>query len=862
MKKLISGVLLSSILLNSGMTPALAVATYSQSASVDQTKNSATTLIQNHCQYLAGNAEMNKNAAVKSKLTSIEKNAEKAIAAYQGVQNPYVLFSGDGYDMSDAKTVKANPVTSDPFYKTSQAIYDMALAYSTNGTKYYKDATLQKKLLEAVNAYYEIYSKHMSYKDADGRLFGNWWNWEIGVPTKMTSVLALMQSEINKAHPQLISNFVKCFDNNLRCGKNGDVDLTSAMHTGTNLIDITTNRMIQGALINDTKRIEKAVSDMMTVFATIDPYHIVNNNTDGVYADGSFIQHHRVAYTGSYGKLLLQKAVSSLYVLKDTPWQPKDQVSTIENWIYSSFLPLMHEGYMSEVVKGRAVSRSATGYSDSAGVIEAMTLLTTFLSDANSTKMKQQLKYVVDSMPVDFSVSSLNLPAIAPYTAIINDTTIPAVNSVAQGSVAFNAMDRNLQLGDDFTFALSRSSNRIAKYEYMSGENLKPWFQGDGAFYLYLSGVDQTKQYGVNYFTTVNPYRLPGTTVPNEERKTIMELYDGSQFYPKYTASSTEQNDYVYFPVGTNTFSASVSLKSDGVSMAGMQLGDENGYTAKQAGLLPDDFVAYKNATGNKSWFMMNDQIVFMGSNIGDTLKRDVTTTIDNRMSAPDAKITVTAQDTAGKAVSIKPGTFSNLQWLAYQDDSLKTNVGYYFPQAKEIKIETPTIEENQKSIRNVASQQDNMITEKYFTMTYEHGKKAEDSYSYVMVPNATAETMKQYATNPTIEILENSKNIHAVRDTKDNITAMNFFAAGKSSGVQASKPVSLLMKKADGKITVALSDPLFTQEKIDLVLDIPNAKVVSKDDRIQATCGKDTVKLSFNAKELYGQSVEITLQA
>lgn len=112
MKKLISGVLLSSILLNSGMTPALAVATYSQSASVDQTKNSATTLIQNHCQYLAGNAEMNKNAAVKSKLTSIEKNAEKAIAAYQGVQNPYVLFSGDGYDMSDAKTVKANPVTS------------------------------------------------------------------------------------------------------------------------------------------------------------------------------------------------------------------------------------------------------------------------------------------------------------------------------------------------------------------------------------------------------------------------------------------------------------------------------------------------------------------------------------------------------------------------------------------------------------------------------------------------------------------------------------------------------------------------------------------------------------------------------
>ena len=173
------------------------------------------------------------------------------------------------------------------------------------------------------------------------------------MPTKITSILALMQKDVQAADANLIANYIKAFDNHLRSGKNSDVDLTAATHTGTNLIDITANRMVQGALLGDTKRIEKAVSDMMTVFNTIDPYHIVNNNTDGVYADGSFIQHHCVAYTGSYGKLLLQKAVSSLYVLKGTPWQPQDKVSTIENWIYNSFLPLIHEGYMSEVVKGR-----------------------------------------------------------------------------------------------------------------------------------------------------------------------------------------------------------------------------------------------------------------------------------------------------------------------------------------------------------------------------------------------------------------------------------------------------------------------------------------------------------------------------
>lgn len=861
MKKFVSGVLLSSMLLNGGAMPALAAAPSSQTVSVQQTKNASAVLIRNYVQYLAGNAQMNQNTDVKSKLDAINKNAEKAIAAYQGIQNPYQMFADEQFDMRDEKTVQATPVTSNAFYKNSQALYDMALAYATSGSKYYRNAELQKKLIEAIGAFYQVYQKHTSYQDKDGKLFGNWWNWEIGVPTKMTAVLALMQEEIRKNDAKLIPNFVKCFDNNLRNGKNGDVDLKSAMHTGTNLIDITTNRIIQGALIQDTKRIEKSVQDMLTVFKTIDPYHIVNNNTDGVYADGSFIQHHRVAYTGSYGKLMLQKAVSSLYILQDTSWQPKEQVATIEGWIYNSFLPLIHEGYMSEVVKGRAVSRTNTGYSDTAGVVEAMTLLTTFLPQENSKKMQQQIKHFVTSMPVPFSAASLTLPAIAPYTAIIKDQTIQPANVVPNGSVVFNAMDRNFQRADDFTFALSRSSDRIAKYEYMSGENLKPWFQGDGAFYLYLSGVDQTKQYGIDYFSTVDPYRLPGTTVPKETRKTIMELYDGSQFYPKYTASSVEQNDYVYFPVGTNTFSGSVVLKDAGVSMAGMQLGDENGYAAKKAGKLPEDFVAYKNATGNKSWFMMEDKIVFMGSGIGDANQREVTTTIDNRMMAPDAKVTVSAQGRDGKPVAVQEGAF-DLQWLSYQDDSIQAKVGYYFPESKKIQIKTPTVQGEQKNVRNVAGQKAYPVTKKYFTMTYEHGKTVEDKYSYVILPNGTADKMKQYAAKPDVKILENSKNIHAVQDTEGQITAVNFFAAGKAAGIQAAKPACVLMKKADGKITIALSDPLFRQEQIDLVLDIPNAKVLAKNEKIEAVCKKNQVELKFHTKQLYGKTLEITLQA
>ena len=52
-------------------------------------------------------------------------------------------------------------------------------------------------------------------------------------------------------------------------------------------------------------------------------------------------------------------------------------------------------------------------------------------------------------------------------------------------------MDRNVHRRPGYAFALSRSSARISKYEYMSGENLMPWFQGDGAYYL-AAAIDTT----------------------------------------------------------------------------------------------------------------------------------------------------------------------------------------------------------------------------------------------------------------------------------------------------------------------------------------------------------------------------------
>lgn len=850
MKKVIYTVLAASMVINSTgcYIPILAKDT----TNVTQSKQDVTTAMQkikdNYRLYVAGDTEMNSNPALASKIKAIDTNAKAAFQAYQGDTNAEELFKGVSIRKADTQ----DKDTSDNYKITAQKIYEMTLGYTTSGTEGYQSSEYATKILEALDKFYAVYSLSMKY-NPEGLLYGNWWNWEIGVPTQLSNTFALMDKEIMAHNPDILKQYIACFDNNLRNGINGDVNLNAPQHTGTNLADITMNRILQGAVTGDSDRIKKAASDMMSVFDTIDPYNIKNGNTDGIYADGSFIQHHRVAYTGSYGKLLLQRAIQSLIILNDTPWQPQGQLKTLQNWIYKSFAPLTYEGYMMEMVKGRAVSRTATGYQDTAGVIESMVLLSQRLSGNEKVMMQSQVKYMVQAMPTKLNSASLTLSAVVPYEQIMADSSIVPASQIAKGAYAFNAMDKNIQIGDNFAFALSRSSNRIAKYEYMSGENLKPWFQGDGAFQLYLSNRDQNKAYGVNYYATIDPYRLPGTTVPQEERKTIPELY-GQAYYPGYPAGSEEQNDYVYFPVGTNTISGSATL--DGCSTAIMQLGDDNAYAAKQKGLLPNDFVAYKNAEANKSWFMFGDKIVVMGSNIHDEKGRKVTSTIDNQMSAPNDVIKTTAMDTKGKTVDVKDGVYKDLKWMHYNANG-QSNIGYYFPENKAITVKTDIRTGNLQDIRT--PNPNKTVSEKFFTLTYEHGTNNDESYSYVMLPNADDKQTETYAANPDINILENSKTVHVVEDKSTHMKGYNFFTKGSSNGVETSAPATVLMKQEGKKVTLAISDPTFTQDEINITLQLKNGEVTSSNERMSAVCGSDTIQIKANTSQLYGQTITMS---
>jgi len=589
-------------------------------------------ILQNTLAMLAGTAASNARPEVASKLEAIQATARDHLAAMDAAGDGE-LFAGMPLGADDAALARSH-----------QYLSEIALATRTAGvdTDLVENRTVQHRVIDALGWLHEHY-----LADQDAGYYGNWFNWEIGMPTHATRAQVLLADEIAAYRPDLTATVVATWDAYLRNGVDGDVDLDSRFHTGANLADITTNRILQGALLGDVGRITKAVEDQATVFETIDPYHLEHGVTDGYYADGSFIQHHSVAYTGSYGKTLLTRVVQTVAMVDGAAdGVGSDLVDVVVGWVRHGFAPLIYEGWMMEAVKGRAVARTTSGYVDVRIVAEAVVDLADYARAADAHALRAYVKYLDRTSPTSLDPDGFVSPvSVARFADIVADPGLDAADLCPDElCAAYNAMDRTVHRRPGFAFSLARSSSRISKYEYMNGENLLPWFQGDGAHQLYLAGEDQRQAYGVDHYTTVAPDRLAGVTAPVEERRSVPDLY-GELWYDnpdhplEFTASSQSQNTYVYFPRATNSHSGGAVLGVYGA--AGMVLSDDVPYVDKQAGVLPEDFVVYRNAAGTKSWFLLDEEIVVLAAGLDGRDGRGAVTTLDSRIAAPSEEVRV-----------------------------------------------------------------------------------------------------------------------------------------------------------------------------------------------------------------------------
>ncbi|MFD9903052.1 polysaccharide lyase family 8 super-sandwich domain-containing protein [Streptomyces sp. NPDC059063] len=831
-----------------GAAGLLAVVPVGAATAADQER-----LLGNVVALFAGTAASNARQETAGKRAAIDRTARANLTALDAA-GPDELFDGLVLGTDEANLNTA-------FRK----LFEIALATRTPGSPasdLYQNAAVQRRVIDGLGWLHERY-----YGDQSKGYYGNWFHWEIGISQHISKTLVLLADEAAAHRPDLVRTYVASMDAYLRNGVDGDVNLDSRFHTGANLADITTNRILQGALLGDDARVRKALTDQLTVFATIDPYHLKHGVTDGYYADGSFLQHSSVAYTGSYGKGLLSRVVQTLTFLDGTGFAHGEElVPVVLRWVRDGFAPVIFEGWMMEIVKGRAVSRTDSGYADVGVVVEAVVDLAALARGADAAALRGYAKYVGTTSRVPFDPGRFVSPvSMVRYADIAGDASVPPADlNPAARSVAFNAMDRTVHRRPGYAFALARSSDRISKYEYMNGENLLPWFQGEGAHYLYLAGQDQTRAFGVDYFTVVSPYALAGVTAPVEARRTIPELY-GKPYYDNpghplnFTPSSESQNKYVYFPRGTHAFSGGAVLGAYGA--AGMVQSDDVPY--RDRALLPRDFVTYRNASATKSWFLFDEEVVVLAAGVGDGAGRAVSTAVDARIAAPGDQVSLVGALRDGRPWS---GTgVGDLRWLRYADSAQGTAVGYVFLDTPPVRVALDEVTRSRRVVRT--ANPDTVVTRQVFGVHVDQVPGAGPvRLAYALVPHAGERALRAYDDGP-VRVLANSRTAQAVSHAGLGLTALNAFTPGRHDvgRLRVDGPASVLVRtrgrRGDGRTAVAVSDPTMDRDGVGVLLRGRSLRPVQADDGVRVRAVPGGTRIDVTTRHAYGRSFTVTLR-
>lgn len=191
-------------------------------------------LLSNTVGVFAGTEASNSRTETADKRAAIGKAARANLKSMDAA-GPGELFAGLVLGTDEGRLNTA--------YKQ---LYEIALATRAPGAApdLYGDEAVQRRVVDGLAWLHERY-----YGDQSKGYYGNWFYWEIGLSQFISKTLVLLADEVKAYRPDLLRTYVASMDAYLRNGTDGDVNLDSRFHTGANLADITTNRILQGALL-------------------------------------------------------------------------------------------------------------------------------------------------------------------------------------------------------------------------------------------------------------------------------------------------------------------------------------------------------------------------------------------------------------------------------------------------------------------------------------------------------------------------------------------------------------------------------------------------------------------------------------
>jgi len=721
--------------------------------------------------------------------------------------------AASGYIWADHNRLTGNVGWSGQDIRISlERLLSMAQAYGLVGSALYHSSTLLADIQTAMTYIYTT-----AYNEKTSQI-GNWWEWKVGIPLILEKITSILFTEL----PETIKNG---YYSTIRQTIYPNIDY----QTYANISSECEVLLYLGALSNNINDIAKGLTYINKAFidttsiagrkkgqaAFVTQWQLQSNGPnysnltlkEGLYDDGTFIQHFAIPYIGTYGSVILQSAANFSSTLDGTGLGLTTALkSTLVRWIDGAFLPSLYEGEMMNLFTGRInyVNPHSTG--------KTILLNTVLAANLFATTDNARIKSICKRMLMNDSYwnnqyDGLSLPMMPVIQSFLTDNNITASTNQSFSKV-FSAGDKVIHNRPDYRFGISMSSSRIGKFESINGDNPCGWYLGDGMTYIHNSDRNQY----VDYFASVDPYRLPGTTVDPVTRTLVSVV------------GAVGDGNYGFFGVPSNAkdWVGGTSLRNI-YSVAGMDLvGEVSSLKAK------------------KSWFMFDNEIVALGAGISLTDARAPMTIIENRsplgktnsktipILTIDNIVKSTAKDWSEDIVSPK--------WAC-----LEGTGGYYFPQNYTV----------------TASRDQNGFTQ----MLINHGiSPTNDNYSYVLLPNATIQITASYAASQEVQILSNTKDIQAVKETKLNILGANFWIAGQIDILKSSNPASVMLQVSKDTIYFSVSDPTWLQTSLALTINGNYIVGAGTDASITATISGQKTNITVNVTDKMGKSQNAVL--
>lgn len=475
--------------------------------------------------------------------------------------------------------------------------------------KYYKyfepsNEKLRNDILSALdylleNHYSGEINRYNKTSADDSTTRGAWTVYQLTIPFSYSNTLCLMADDMTQAEIKKHTDAI--FDRTI------DPTVRNAGTTYeyyTNRIWRTLGYFNTAVLAGDFVRMNYAMRYLNQVFTMIPDKSELTYPENGFYSDGSFVFHNYIAYNLGYGDSYLTTLGEMVALTENTPFSAT-KVYGFEN-IYTILEKCIFP-FFADNMEMKAVVGRSNALGDGFNVVKGALNIIDTADENMKTRLIRELKrsfykylgnyenFTKLNYTGDMRVLSGASRDILYFEKMDNLwKKADALPGEAKSDVFYN-MDRAVWRNDDYTAALSMSSERILKYEAAGSQNIRGWYTGDGMLYIYNG--DQ-KQYTGSYFANVNALRMPGTTVDETVRTEV-------------ASDAAKLSDNAWAGGVTDGETAVCAYELSNAPLADV----DGGITIK----------------GRKSYFFLNGRVICIGSGIsgGDG---EVCTVVDNRL--------------------------------------------------------------------------------------------------------------------------------------------------------------------------------------------------------------------------------------